>query len=117
MKKLLFSLLITLIPTLTLTSCSAPFKPSNNPINNENKKDEDIKPATTFTYNNITYNLIQEDTIDPNNIYYASEVFENDAQQFKSYIPDYKKYFYGYYGNPPKKYWPDLTADFLTTQL
>ncbi|WFQ95708.1 lipoprotein [Mycoplasma feriruminatoris] len=113
MKKLLFSLLITLIPTLTLTSCFAPSKPSNNPINNDNKKDEDIKPATTFTYNNITYNLIQEDTIDPNNIYYASEVFENDAQQFKSYIPDYKKYFYGYYGNPPKKYWPDLTADFF----
>ncbi|WFQ89887.1 MAG3960 family lipoprotein [Mycoplasma feriruminatoris] len=113
MKKLLFSILITLIPTLTLTSCFAPFKPSNNPINNDNKKDEDIKPATTFTYNNITYNLIQEDTIDPNNIYYASEVFENDAQQFKSYIPDYKKYFYGYYGNPPKKYWPDLTANFF----
>ncbi|WFQ93224.1 lipoprotein [Mycoplasma feriruminatoris] len=57
--------------------------------------------------------MIQEDTIDPNNIYYASEVFENDAQQFKSYIPDYKKYFYGYYENPPKKYWPDLTANFF----
>ncbi|WFQ93047.1 MAG3960 family lipoprotein [Mycoplasma feriruminatoris] len=123
MKKLLFLLPIALIPSLTVTSCSFLFKQPKNthtkhkkdPNHRDNsKKDEVVEEvATTFTYNDITYNLTQEDTIDPNNVYYADEVFANNAQQFKSYIPDYKKYFYVYYDDTFKSDKPNLADDFF----
>ncbi|ACU78477.1 putative liporotein [synthetic Mycoplasma mycoides JCVI-syn1.0] len=111
MKKLLFILPITSIPLLTITSCSTNFQlPESNKKYNENNIKKEIK---NFTYNDITYNLIKEDNIDPENVYYANEVLENDAKQFKSYIPDYKKYFYNQVDNKLKLTTPDLGASWF----
>ncbi|QVK05501.1 MAG3960 family lipoprotein [Mycoplasma mycoides] len=111
MKKLLFILPITLIPLLTITSCSTNFQlPESNKKYDENNIKKEIK---NFTYNGITYNLIKEDNIDPENVYYANEVLENDAKQFKSYIPDYKKYFYNQVDNKLKLTTPDLGASWF----
>ncbi|UZK63968.1 lipoprotein [Mycoplasma mycoides subsp. capri] len=120
MRKLLFILLPTiLLPTLTVTSCSSWFKlprktPTSytkNPDYKDNlNKDDKKEIIKNFSYNGITYNLNQEDNINPENVYFANEVLENDAKQFKSYIPDYKKYFYNQVNNALKLDTPDLGA-------
>ncbi|QVK06982.1 MAG3960 family lipoprotein [Mycoplasma mycoides] len=123
MRKLLFILPTILLPTLTVTSCSSWFKlprktPTSytkNPDHKDNlNKDDKKEIIKNFSYNGITYNLNQEDNINPENVYFANEVLENDAKQFKSYIPDYKKYFYSSVKNPFKQPEPDLTADYFS---
>ncbi|WP_434341899.1 lipoprotein [Mycoplasma putrefaciens] len=105
MKKILGILTSTLLVTSTVStavSCNlfkpfknpkAPVKPKNpdyrDPFDNNSN---DLEQPKHFTYNNIKYNIFDEDTANPTNVYYANEVLEDNSSRFKKYIPDAEKY-------------------------
>nr|WP_243728294.1 hypothetical protein [Mycoplasma capricolum] len=98
----LLSLLLIGAPVLTTISCNwlkpiPSTNPNNFPKNPDYKdpfnSDQNNKKPRTFSYNGITYKLIDEDNINPTNVYYANQVLENNSQEFKALLPkaeDYK---------------------------
>ncbi|UWD34765.1 hypothetical protein NX779_03035 [Mycoplasma cottewii] len=105
MKKLLTvisSILVTATPLLTVTSCKwfsnyrapkDPVHPKNpdydDPIDNGNNNNEKVK---SFEYEDIKYTIFEEDTANPSNVYYANQVLENEAKEFKKLIPNAENY-------------------------
>ncbi|AJM71556.1 MAG3960 family lipoprotein [Mycoplasma yeatsii] len=106
MKKLLTiisSSLVVTAPILTVTSCrlfsnyKIPKDPNHtqnpdydDPIDNGNNNSEKV---TSFEYEDVKYTIFEEDTANPSNVYYANQVLVDEANEFKSLIPnadDYK---------------------------
>lgn len=98
----LLSLLLIGAPVLTTISCNwlkpiPSTNPNNFPKNPDYKdpfnSDQNNKKPKIFSYNGITYKIIDEDNINPTNVYYANQVLENNSQEFKALLPkaeDYK---------------------------
>ncbi|WFQ92678.1 MAG3960 family lipoprotein [Mycoplasma feriruminatoris] len=95
------SLLLINTPVLVTISCNwaKPIPPTESNMfpKNPNYKEpfnieQNNKKPKTFLYNGITYKLIDEDNVNPTNIYYASQVLENDSQDFKALIPKAEEY-------------------------